>query len=270
MLSILLLALACTDDGTVDDTMITDDTAVDDTGEESNECEPNSDVVTVQGLHGVVNDEAGSPVQCMRVQFCTEVCINAESNGSGEYAVIPQGDGAGAFTVQPLTDTYEGYFAAGVPLTYDGERKVDVTLQPIGERFPMPATAEALQLSEEIKLTIGEDNYEKNFSSDNSFAAATMVPQAEWFPVEGLGGLEDRVLAMHFLAPYHGHSEGMAIEVFYPNATEGYALYEYTYDDRELVYEWTRIETTVEGNFLKGELHYLTTLLVVDETIVKE
>ena len=56
MLSILLLALACTDDGTVDDTTITDDTAVDDTGEESNECEPKDEVVTVQGLYGMVSD----------------------------------------------------------------------------------------------------------------------------------------------------------------------------------------------------------------------
>lgn len=266
MLSILLLALACTDDGTVDDTTITDDTAVDDTGEVSNECEPSEDVVTVQGIHGLVLDEADSPIQCMRVQFCTEVCINAESNGAGEYAVVPQGTGAGAFTVQPLTDTYENYFAAGVPLTYDGEREVDVRLQPIGERIPMPATAEPLQLSEEILLTIGEDNYEKNFSSDNSFAAAVMVPQPDWFPVEGING---EVLAMHFLAPYHGHSEGMPVEVFFPNAIEGYSLYEYTYDDSDLVYEWTKIKTTVDGNFLKGELHYLTTLLVVDDRTPK-
>ena len=95
------------------------------------------------------------------------------------------------------------------------------------------------------------------------------MPEADWFPVEGLGGLEDKVLAMHFLAPYHGHSDGMPIEVFYPNAIDGYTLYEYTYDDANLVYEWSRIETTVDGNFLKGELRYLTTLLVVDETTEK-
>lgn len=269
MLSILLLALACTDDGTVDDTTITDDTAVDDTGEESNECEPKDEVVTVQGLYGMVSDNTGAAIECMRVQFCTNVCINADSNGDGEYSVVPQDNGAGAYTVQPLTDTYADFFTAGVPLNYTGERQVDVKLQPIGERFPMPATAEALQLSEEIKLTIGEDNYEKNFSADNTFAAAVKVPEADWFPVEGLGGLEDKVLAMHFLAPYHGHSDGMPIEVFYPNAIDGYTLYEYTYDDANLVYEWSRIETTVDGNFLKGELHYLTTLLVVDETTEK-
>lgn len=262
MLSILLLALACTDDGSVDDTTVVDDTAVDDTGETTNECEPDDSAVTIEGLHGSVTDEAGAAIQCMRVQFCTEVCINANSNGSGEYAVVPQGEGAGAFTVQPLTDTYDNYFAAGVPLVYAGEREVNVKLQPIGERFDMPATAEALQLSEEIKLTIGEDNYEKNFSADNSFAAAVMVPESDWFPVEGIEG---EVLAMHFLAPYHGHSDGMPVEVFYPNATADMALYEYTYDDSNLVYEWTRIDTTVEGNFLKGNLKYLTTLLVVRE-----
>jgi hypothetical protein len=264
MLSTLLLALACTDDGTVDDTTIVQDTQVDDTGERSNECEPDDVAVTVEGLNGTVNDEAGSAIQCMRVQFCTDVCINAESNGSGEYSVVPQGNGAGAFTVQPLTDTYAGYFTAGVPLNYEGERQVNVKLQPITERFDMPATAEALQLSEEIKLTIGVDNYEKNFSADNSFASATLVPEADWFPVEGVQG---QVLAMHFLAPYHGHSDGMAIEVFYPNASDDMALYEYVYDDLNLVYEWKRIETTVQGNFLMGELHYLTTLLVVDDAL---
>ena len=91
-----------------------------------------------------------------------------------------------------------------------------------------------------------------------------MVPAADWFPIEGVPG---QVLAMHFLAPYHGHSDGMAIEVFYPNAVEGMALYEYVYDDSNFVYEWQRIETTVQGNFLTGELHYLTTLLVVDEAL---
>ena len=264
MLSTLLLALACTDDGTVDDTMTGQDTEVEDTGEASNECEPDDVAVPVEGLNGTVTDEAGAAIQCMRVQFCTDVCINADSNGSGEYSVVPAGNGAGAFTVQPLTDTYSGYFAAGVPLIYDGERQVNVKLQPITERFDMPATAEALQLSEEIKLTIGADNYEKNFSSDNSFASATMVPAADWFPIEGVPG---QVLAMHFLAPYHGHSDGMAIEVFYPNAVEGMALYEYVYDDSNFVYEWQRIETTVQGNFLTGELHYMTTLLVVDEAL---
>ncbi|MFT5586352.1 MAG: hypothetical protein ACI9VR_003949 [Cognaticolwellia sp.] len=267
MFSILLLALACTtddDDGTVDDTTTTDDTAVDDTGEASNECEPDDSVVTVEGLYGTVSDNTGAAIQCMRVQFCTEVCINADSNGSGEYAVVPQGSGTGAFTVQPLTDTYADYFTAGVPLNYDGERQVIVKLQPITERFDMPATAEALQLSEEINLTIGVDNYEKNFSADNTFASATMVSEADWFPVEGVQGL---VLAMHFLAPYHGHSDGMPIEVFYPNATADMALYEFVYDDSNLVYEWRRIETTVEDNLLKGELHYLTTLLVVNEVV---
>ena len=134
MLSTLLLALACTDDGTVDDTMTGQDTEVEDTGEASNECEPDDVAVPVEGLNGTVTDEAGAAIQCMRVQFCTDVCINADSNGSGEYSVVPAGNGAGACTVQPLTDTYSGYFAAGVPLIYDGERQVNVKLQPITER----------------------------------------------------------------------------------------------------------------------------------------
>lgn len=270
MTALLLSLLACTDANTDDSTDDTADSQVnDDTGEEFNACEPSDQSVDQTGIYGLATDTDGGAIECMRAQFCTDVCVNGSSNGSGEFSVIPSAGGMGAFAVIPITDTYADYFTVGVPLEYsDADLEIDVSLPQMGTKVTIPDVAEPLELADNFTLTLGKDNFKGDFSTLNNDEAAVVRVGASAAPPHA--PLPGTLVEMYHLAPWHGHAEGaegIPVEIFVPNATEDYALYEFTYDAEGLVYEWTLVETTVSEQLISGSIHYLTTLAVVNTAV---
>ncbi len=271
----LILALACGDkpDPADDSTPTgTDDSEapIDDTAPETNPCEPKDIAVGETGLYGTVtSSDDGSPVACMRAQFCHSACAVGQNNGDGQYSIGTNEDGMGALEFFPLSDDYADYYVTAIPYITDagGDYGIDVQLQKGSGWQDMPATATQVEMGDGLSLTIGQDVVELPFGTDADALGAVSMPQAAWPPLMGLdhGGT---VVAIYQLSPFDAHSaEGLDFWISGSpiEETKTYSVYEFEVDTTEFIYGWHNTGTSVAEGGVGGTLHYLSMLVVVEE-----
>ncbi|MEZ4235226.1 MAG: hypothetical protein R3F59_03490 [Myxococcota bacterium] len=260
-----LAAIACTGDGgdpkdTGVDTQ-TSDSGTSDTDtpitDEPTECA--SDFTT-----HVAQD--GAPVASTELRLCRGLlCRNGATDAQGD-AVFEN--------VPPEWHSYEvvapeasGRATALVPLLFDcaTDRQVDVPVLDLDAPSPLAAAPAEHPTGDGLYVTVGLDQLEPpTFFDPAESVAGVRVPEALWFPFDGVTGT---VLAVWYLAPFDYHAiptEGLPVRIVDQwGLTDGdeLELYVGSYEDSAWVSAGT--VTASGGDLTGGALPLLSTLLLV-------
>ena len=251
-----------------------------DTDTDTNECEPDSNTeIFTDGIHGMVVDQDGNPVQCFRAQYCSDAgCTPGTTNGVGSFTIPTDGVGEqGAFEITPLTDTYAHLIPATIPtqVVPGGDKEFSVVAVTRTEFAEIEETPQMHSIGGGIHLDIGTSNVKfPPFTKDERISAVE-VPVEDRLPVTGLDDKGGDVIAMWYMAPFDTHSlEGVRLEIEIENqwsleAGKTYPVFEFQVDEKE--YAWKPIgDFTLEGDRLVATnkdtmgLRYLTTLVLLE------
>lgn len=247
------------------DTGLTDDTTTEDSGE--TEDTGTTGVLLTASLTGTVVGPDGAPLVDVAVNICRLVCLRVSPDDAGRYSYPELEAWTASFYVIP--DVESGLATAMAPITWaDGEDKViDVRMVVLDDPLPIPASAEEVEVTEGLWLTLGMDTLEPPFGVDLEDVAAVRVPEADRLPIE----LDGEVLDVWYIHPWEAESEeGAPVRV--ANAwglAPGESVRAWA-SSLPLEYSWLDAGTltvTEDGGMLEGDaaLPVLTTLVLTRE-----